>query len=150
MAGNFYKTVALLSDWHPHCDTAVLVIYTDLNLQLCITRKSMLTFPLSPREHAKLVVWGLLTTLWTRWITVDVQNECIYSHMRTAIITSVCLEDKAGFMWLCLRQNSWNLMRDERKPYFLIQFQLESTAAEILLWQRESKKSPSGVLCSHC
>lgn len=45
--------------------------------------------------------------------------------MRTAIITSVCLEDKADFMWLCLRGNTWNLARDERKPYFLIQFELE-------------------------
>lgn len=52
--------------------------------------------------------------------------------MRTAIITSVCLEDKADFMWLCLRGSTWNLVRDERKPYFLIQFKLESAAAEIL------------------
>lgn len=95
-------------------------------------QKSTLTFPLRPRVHAKVNVIGLGTTLWSRWITVDVQNEYIYSHMRTAIITSVCLEDKAGFMWLRLRGNSWNLMRDERKPYFLIQFKLESTAAEIL------------------
>ena len=50
--------------------------------------------------------------------------------MRTAIITSVCLEDKAGFMWLCLWGNSLNVVRDERKRYFLIQFKPESTATE--------------------
>lgn len=57
--------------------------------------------------------------------------------MRTAIITSVSLEDKAGFMWLCLRGNSLNVMRDERKPYFLIQFKFESAAAEILSVAKE-------------
>lgn len=31
---------------------------------------------------------------------------------------SVSLEDKAGSLWLCPRGNSWNLMRDESKPYF--------------------------------
>lgn len=105
-------------------------------------KKWMLTFPLRPTVHAKVDVTGLLTTLWSRWITVDVQNEYIYSYMRTAIITSVCLEDKADFMWLCLG-NTWNLLQDERKPYFLIQFRLESTAAGILFvaqWiQKESK-----------
>lgn len=52
--------------------------------------------------------------------------------MRTAIITSVCLEDKAGFMWLCLWGNSLKVEQDERKPYFLIQVKLESTGREIL------------------
>lgn len=70
--------------------------------------------------HVKVNVLGLLTTLWSRWITVDVQNEYIYSYVRTAIITSVFLEDKAGFMSLCLKGNSRNLVWDERKPYFLI------------------------------
>lgn len=50
--------------------------------------------------------------------------------MRTAIITSACLEDNAGFMWLRLRANIWNLVQDERKPYFLTYFKHESTLAE--------------------
>lgn len=47
-------------------------------------------------------------------------------------MTCVCLEDKADFMCLCLGGNIWDRVQDERKPYFLIQFKLESAAAEIL------------------
>ncbi len=112
------------------------LVCTNQSFQFCIKKKSILTFLLRPRVHAKVVVMGLFTTLWSRGITVDVQNEYIYSHMRTAIITPVCLEDKAGFMWLCLRGSSWNLMWDKRKPYFLIQFQPESTAAEFLFVEK--------------
>lgn len=95
------------------------------------------------------------TSLLSGWITVDGQNEYIYSYMRTAIITSVSLEDKAGFMWLCLGGNSLNVMRDERKPYFLIQFKFESTAAEILsvakeIWKKNDQACASSVWSSRC
>ena len=118
----FYKTMTLPSDWHP-----------------------LFKFPWRPTTHAKVNALGLSTTLWSGWITVDVQNEYIYSYMRTAIITSVCLEDKADFMWLCLRGNTWNLQCDQKETIFLIHFQLESTPAEIIfvakwIW-KESMKS---------
>lgn len=142
--------------WHCHItDTHSPFYYVYAQTYKCTAphHKKVVT-DISLLLHANVNVIQLLTTLWSRWITVDVQNEYIYSHMRTAIITSVCLEDKAGFMWLCLRGNSLNVVRDERKPYFLIQFRLESTAAEIFLCQSESEKNdlacPGSVWSSHC
>lgn len=71
-------------------------------------------------------------TLWSRRITVDVQNEYIYSYVRASIMTSVFLEDKAASISLCLRGDCRSLVWDERKPHFLIQFKLENFGAEIL------------------
>lgn len=107
-----YKICGRQPEFVQSCGTAFWLTST-----LC-HKKSMLTFPLYPRVHAKENVIGLLTTSWSRWITVDVQNEYIYSHMRTAIITSVFLEEKAGVLCLRLRENSRTLIADERKPYF--------------------------------
>ena len=105
----------------------------DWNVQFCITKESRadIFLPL----HANVNVTGLLTTLWSSWITVDVQNRYIYSYMRTAIITSVRLEDKAGFMRLCLRGNSLNVVRDERKNIF---------SDTIRAWKRCSRNSLCG------
>lgn len=59
-------------------------------------QKSSTEISLCPWAHARVNVVGVLRTLWPQWITVDAPKEYIYSHMRTAIITDVFLEDKAG------------------------------------------------------
>lgn len=59
-------------------------------------QKSSAEIFLCPWAHAKVNVVGVLRTLRPEWITVDAPKEYIYSHMRTAIITDVVLEDKAG------------------------------------------------------
>lgn len=59
-------------------------------------QKSSTEMSLCPWAHAKVNVVGVLRTLQPQRITVDAPREYIYSHMRTAIITDVFLEDKAG------------------------------------------------------